>query len=143
MDFNVDEAYSGEDAYVESVSFGDLGYGSVPAVTYSSTRDGKAAYSTMSMNNDWLWDNASCEIDWGDDAADVRVVITHEAGHLIVLYHDPNFPNAVILPDGECKLYTTSDDKNGARYFYGEDDWVLRRNPGCKILTEPTDNCRL
>ena len=74
MDFDVDEAYSGEDAYVESVSFYDVGYGNVPAVTLWTTSGGEASYSTVSMNSDWLWDDASCEIDWDDDAADVRVV---------------------------------------------------------------------
>ena len=53
MHFDVDEAYSGEDAYVKSVSFYDIGYGNGPAVTQWTTSDGKASYSIVSMNSDW------------------------------------------------------------------------------------------
>ena len=111
MDFDVHEAYSGEDAWVRSVSFDDLGWGSGPAITYNSSSGGKIYFSTISFNSDWLWDNASCEVDFDDEAGDVRVVATHEAGHLISLHHDNNFRDAVMWPDGECKLYLTYDDK--------------------------------
>ncbi len=118
-DFDVHEDYSNEDSYVQPVGFRGAGYANIPAITTHIFSNGRITFSAISLNKDWSWDVTSCAVDWPNEEADVRVVITHESGHLISLGHDPNHKEAVMWPDDTCKLTTVTDDHNGVIAAYG------------------------
>lgn len=119
--FNADEAYSGYDAYVRPLNFQNAGYDpNMPSTTIATFSGGKISFSDTYLNNNgWQWNNNTCKVDSTLKKADTRVVLTHELGHWIRLMHDPNHKEAVMWPDGRCKLTTVADDDNGVISLYG------------------------
>ena len=116
-DFDVDEGYD-YDAYVQTLPMND--YPDAPGMmTHAYKNSGKVWFSAVTLNRLWDWDDTSCEVDISNETADVRVVSTHEFGHLIVLNHDPNETDTVMWPDGTCKLATIEDDHLGVISLYG------------------------
>ena len=119
-DFDVDEG-TAEDAYVQSFPWS--AYASQPnfpaVASHSRDNTGKIWYSVISLNSNWSWDDTSCAVDFSNETADVRVISTHESGHLVSLEHDWNHTEAVMWPDGACKLVTVADDDAGVRSIYG------------------------
>ena len=119
-DFDVDEGTT-EDVYVQSFPWSpSISIPNAPRVTVHYFNNlGKIWYSTLSMNSNWSWDDTSCAVDHDNQTADVRVVSTHESGHLISLDHDSSHTEAVMWPDGTCKLVTVADDHAGVKSIYG------------------------
>ena len=123
-DFDIDESCSGYDTWVKERSFYAANLPDIPGTTrHWMNDDGEITYSVVSLNRDWDWtdDAANCEVDWDEYTADVRIVLTHEAGHLIALWHSSE-DDAVMNADDTCKLQTVYDDDHiGVIDYYGED----------------------
>lgn len=116
--FNIDEG--SYDAWITYYCFSCSGEQRDPGKTRIFTRaDGLVEYVDTYLNSEWSWSDSTCYVDFTNYYADVRVVLTHEIGHWLVLTHDPNHPEAVMWPDGTCKLNTVADDDAGARALYG------------------------
>ena len=118
-DFEVSEG-TNDDSYVQAIRFSVYGYPNISARTTHQYRSGEIRFSAINLNREWSWDDTSCATDDNDEEADVRVVATHEAGHLIRLSHDPLHTEAVMWPDGTCKLTTVADDDAGVVHLYGD-----------------------
>ena len=119
-DFDVHEAYTDQDSYVQSFGFLGGGLPNYPgATTHNFNGSGKITFSAQSLNRDWTWNDNSCNVDWSDEEADVRIITTHESGHLIRLAHDPLHQEAVMWPNNTCKLETVDDDHLGVKDLYG------------------------
>ncbi len=123
-DFDIDEAYSGYDTYVKPRSFYSSNLPDVPAGTTNYMNDdSEITYSIIALNSDWDWDDEddTCLVDWEEYFADVRIITTHESGHLISLGHSSE-DDAVMKADDTCKLTTVYDDDHmGVIEAYGED----------------------
>ena len=119
-DFDVDEG-TNDDAYVLPFAWSySASQPNVPGrTTHAINSAGRIWFSAMALNRTWSWDDTSCAVDWVNETADVRVVSTHESGHLIRLGHDSSHPEAVMWPDSTCKLVTVDDDDLGVRAIYG------------------------
>jgi hypothetical protein len=115
---NIDEG--DYDAWITSYCFSCSGEARDPGKTRIFRRsDGLVEYVDTYLNSEWSWSDSICYVDFNNYYADVRVVLTHEIGHWLVLDHDPAHPEAVMLPTGTCKLTTVADDDAGARALYG------------------------
>ena len=95
-DFQVDEVQSNSDVYVQSWEWTTP---NSPGWVTHSYSNGQIDFTAMSLNRNWDWNDDLCRVSFTDREADVRVVATHEAGHMIshsstVWYYkdtDPHF----------------------------------------------------
>lgn len=117
--FNVDESYSSHTVWVSHTCFPCGGWLDAPGRTTHFKIMGKIVESTIWLNNTWTWVDNDCAVYPNIKKADIRIVTTHEAGHLISLDHDQFHTDAVMWPDNTCKLQTVNDDDKGVRNAYG------------------------
>lgn len=116
--FQVNEWQSGANAWIEGRSFLDIGYDTnYPGETRHMAQNNRITFSTTYLNADWTWKDNTCSASNFWFEADVRLIIVHEVGHWISLLDNPG-ANAVMNPDGRCRLITTDDDRRGVRGMY-------------------------
>ncbi|MBI2916978.1 MAG: hypothetical protein HYY01_03205 [Chloroflexi bacterium] len=118
---NVDEVASGHDVWWSGIPFGQRGLNPhIPGTTVLNwdASTGYLNWGVSYLNSEWTW-RRDCYLNQFNHQADARVMATHEDGHWLSLDDFPDgHPEAVMWPNYTCKLYTVTDDHNGAKYLY-------------------------
>lgn len=125
--FNVNECSTSGcgQVYVTSNDFSVANWGANPAAVNLTWGGTRIKFADEYFNTDWNWNDeqdGTCIINRDTRVADIRPIHNHEAGHWIALNHNGGNTdaerNALMHPDGRCKLTSNSDDDAGVRALY-------------------------